>query len=112
MLTYIPFPLLVVLMFFSGQLNCLEIIMIYLELVKVQLLQKSRKLIMGYAIVLSCLSQKLSVQVFPTYTIYLIVQLAKKLHPDTNKDDPEAEKKFQEVQKAYEVCDRVTILPW
>lgn len=30
-------------------------------------------------------------------------QLAKQLHPDTNKDDPEAEKKFQEVQKAYEV---------
>ncbi|XP_010547239.1 PREDICTED: chaperone protein dnaJ GFA2, mitochondrial-like [Tarenaya hassleriana] len=29
--------------------------------------------------------------------------LAKKLHPDTNKDDPEAEKKFQEVTKAYEV---------
>ncbi|CAA0842526.1 gametophytic factor 2 [Striga hermonthica] len=29
--------------------------------------------------------------------------LAKKLHPDTNKDDPEADKKFQEVQKAYEV---------
>ncbi|XP_068659019.1 chaperone protein dnaJ GFA2, mitochondrial-like isoform X1 [Aristolochia californica] len=29
--------------------------------------------------------------------------LAKKLHPDTNKDDPEAEKKFQEVQRAYEV---------
>ncbi|XP_015889870.1 chaperone protein dnaJ GFA2, mitochondrial isoform X1 [Ziziphus jujuba] len=29
--------------------------------------------------------------------------LAKKLHPDTNKEDPEAEKKFQEVQKAYEV---------
>nr|POE88845.1 chaperone protein dnaj [Quercus suber] len=25
------------------------------------------------------------------------------LHPDTNKDDPEAEKKFQEVQRAYEV---------
>lgn len=32
-----------------------------------------------------------------------ILQLAKKLHPDTNKDDPDAEKKFQEVQKAYEV---------
>lgn len=31
------------------------------------------------------------------------MQLAKKLHPDTNKDDPEAEKKFQEVSKAYEV---------
>ncbi|KAJ6948507.1 hypothetical protein NC651_002748 [Populus alba x Populus x berolinensis] len=29
--------------------------------------------------------------------------LAKKLHPDTKKDDPEAEKKFQEVSKAYEV---------
>ncbi|XP_052211371.1 chaperone protein dnaJ GFA2, mitochondrial isoform X2 [Diospyros lotus] len=29
--------------------------------------------------------------------------LAKQLHPDTNKSDPEAEKKFQEVQKAYEV---------
>ncbi|KAK4748374.1 hypothetical protein SAY87_014960 [Trapa incisa] len=29
--------------------------------------------------------------------------LAKKLHPDTNKDDPEAEKKFQEISKAYEV---------
>ncbi|KAJ0973264.1 hypothetical protein J5N97_021223 [Dioscorea zingiberensis] len=29
--------------------------------------------------------------------------LAKKLHPDTNKDDAEAEKKFQEVQRAYEV---------
>ncbi|XP_019056107.1 PREDICTED: chaperone protein dnaJ GFA2, mitochondrial-like isoform X2 [Nelumbo nucifera] len=29
--------------------------------------------------------------------------LAKKLHPDTNKDDADAEIKFQEVQKAYEV---------
>ncbi|KAB1224790.1 Chaperone protein dnaJ 1, mitochondrial [Morella rubra] len=29
--------------------------------------------------------------------------LAKKLHPDTNKNDPDAEKKFQEVQTAYEV---------
>lgn len=29
--------------------------------------------------------------------------LAKKLHPDTNKDDTDAEKKFQEVQRAYEV---------
>ncbi|KAI9169599.1 hypothetical protein LWI28_014694 [Acer negundo] len=29
--------------------------------------------------------------------------LAKKIHPDTNKEDPEAEKKFQEVSKAYEV---------
>ncbi|CAL1379715.1 unnamed protein product [Linum trigynum] len=30
-------------------------------------------------------------------------QLAKKFHPDSNKDDPEAHKKFQEVSKAYEV---------
>ncbi|ONK79923.1 uncharacterized protein A4U43_C01F11860 [Asparagus officinalis] len=29
--------------------------------------------------------------------------LAKKLHPDTNKDDAEAERKFQEVSRAYEV---------
>ncbi|XP_078154397.1 chaperone protein dnaJ GFA2, mitochondrial-like isoform X2 [Carex rostrata] len=29
--------------------------------------------------------------------------LAKKLHPDTNKDDKEAEQKFQEVNKAHEV---------
>ncbi|XP_021902125.1 chaperone protein dnaJ GFA2, mitochondrial isoform X2 [Carica papaya] len=29
--------------------------------------------------------------------------LAKQLHPDMNKNDPEAEKKFQEVSKAYEV---------
>ncbi|XP_061368649.1 chaperone protein dnaJ GFA2, mitochondrial-like isoform X2 [Gastrolobium bilobum] len=29
--------------------------------------------------------------------------LAKQLHPDTNKDDPEAEKKFQEVSMAYEI---------
>ncbi|GBM84939.1 Protein tumorous imaginal discs, mitochondrial [Araneus ventricosus] len=30
-------------------------------------------------------------------------QLAKKYHPDTNKNDPAAEKKFQEVSSAYEV---------
>uniref|UniRef100_A0A0D9XX98 J domain-containing protein n=1 Tax=Leersia perrieri TaxID=77586 RepID=A0A0D9XX98_9ORYZ len=29
--------------------------------------------------------------------------LAKKFHPDTNKEDANAEKKFQEVQRAYEV---------
>jgi molecular chaperone DnaJ len=29
--------------------------------------------------------------------------LAKKFHPDTNKEDADAEKKFQEVQHAYEV---------
>lgn len=30
-------------------------------------------------------------------------QLAKKYHPDTNKDDPNASKKFQQVSEAYEV---------
>lgn len=30
-------------------------------------------------------------------------QLAKKYHPDTNKDEPNASKKFQEVSEAYEV---------
>lgn len=29
-------------------------------------------------------------------------QLAKKFHPDTNKGDKEAQKKFQEVSEAYE----------
>ncbi len=30
-------------------------------------------------------------------------QLAKKYHPDTNKNDPDTVKKFQEVSEAYEV---------
>lgn len=30
-------------------------------------------------------------------------QLAKKYHPDTNKNDPQAQKKFQEVSEAYEI---------
>lgn len=31
-------------------------------------------------------------------------QLAKKYHPDSNKDDPEAKQKFGELAEAYEVC--------
>lgn len=31
-------------------------------------------------------------------------KLAKKYHPDVNKNDPESSKKFQEVSEAYEVC--------
>ena len=35
-------------------------------------------------------------------------QLAKKYHPDTNKNDPEAQKKFQQVSEAYEVLSDET----
>ncbi|XP_053677461.1 protein tumorous imaginal discs, mitochondrial-like [Anopheles nili] len=35
-------------------------------------------------------------------------QLAKKYHPDTNKDDPNAGKKFQDVSEAYEVLSDET----
>jgi len=36
------------------------------------------------------------------------LQLAKKYHPDMNKNDPDAQKKFQEVSEAYEVCSTGT----
>ena len=32
-----------------------------------------------------------------------ILQLAKKFHPDLNKNDPDGQRKFQEVSEAYEV---------
>lgn len=31
-------------------------------------------------------------------------KLAKKWHPDMNKDDPSAQEKFQDLGAAYEVC--------
>lgn len=42
----------------------------------------------------------------PAFFLSLFSQkLAKKLHPDTNKGDADAERKFQEVQRAYEELD-------
>lgn len=32
------------------------------------------------------------------------MQLAKKYHPDANKNNPSAKRKFQEIRNAYEVC--------
>lgn len=34
--------------------------------------------------------------------------LAKKYHPDKNKNDPNSAKKFQEVSEAYEVSFKIT----
>lgn len=38
-----------------------------------------------------------------------MMQLAKKYHPDANKNNPSAKRKFQEIREAFEVCtgDRV-----
>jgi DnaJ-class molecular chaperone len=37
-------------------------------------------------------------------TFSLVLQLAKKYHPDLNKGDARAKIKFQEIHDAYEVC--------
>lgn len=34
---------------------------------------------------------------------YTSMQLAKKYHPDANKNNPSAKRKFQEIREAYEV---------
>lgn len=34
---------------------------------------------------------------------FIFLQLAKKYHPDTNPDDPEAKEKFAKLAEAYEV---------
>lgn len=34
----------------------------------------------------------------------IVFQLAKKYHPDANKNNPSAKRKFQEIREAYEVC--------
>lgn len=41
--------------------------------------------------------------------LFFLVQLAKKYHPDTNKDDPKAKEKFAQLAEAYEVT--CSILP-
>lgn len=39
--------------------------------------------------------------------IHSTMQLAKKYHPDANKNKPSAKRKFQEIREAYEVCSGV-----
>lgn len=36
-------------------------------------------------------------------SVLVVPQLAKKYHPDTNKDDPQAKEKFAQLAEAYEV---------
>ena len=40
---------------------------------------------------------------FLSYHVFDIFQLAKKYHPDANKNNPAAKRKFQEIRDAYEV---------
>lgn len=42
---------------------------------------------------------------FPSsfFLLFVSLQLAKKYHPDTNPDDPEAKEKFSKLAEAYEV---------
>lgn len=35
--------------------------------------------------------------------VFFLSQMAKKYHPDTNKDDPQAKEKFAQLAEAYEV---------
>lgn len=40
---------------------------------------------------------------------HVVLQLAKKYHPDVSKNDPDAAKKFQEISEAYEVCQQLVL---
>ena len=40
---------------------------------------------------------------------HFIMQLAKKYHPDANKNNASAKRKFQEIREAYEVCSCVWV---
>lgn len=42
--------------------------------------------------------------------MFAVPQMAKKYHPDTNKDDPQAKEKFAQLAEAYEVCFWALIL--
>lgn len=42
--------------------------------------------------------------------VFLPLQLAKKYHPDTNPDDPEAKEKFAKLAEAYEVQNQSKIV--
>nr|KAJ0212655.1 hypothetical protein LSAT_V11C400175350 [Lactuca sativa] len=81
-----------------------KIIMIHLESIRTQPHQKSRKPIMGF---LSLSFLFFLILIYTNTNLFYMNGhspcLAKKWHPDANKDDPEAETRFQEVSKAYEV---------
>lgn len=41
------------------------------------------------------------------FLLFVSLQLAKKYHPDTNPDDPEAKEKFAKLAEAYEVQNQL-----
>lgn len=41
------------------------------------------------------------------FLLFVSLQLAKKYHPDTNPDDPEAKEKFAKLAEAYEVPNQL-----
>ena len=60
-----------------------------------------------YKIILLCHAVTQQICYFPPFkwlTSNFFFQLAKKYHPDANKNNPSAKRKFQEIREAYEVC--------
>jgi molecular chaperone DnaJ len=47
--------------------------------------------------------------VYYIITLFYLVQLAKKYHPDANKNNPSAKRKFQDIREAYEVFPHIFI---
>lgn len=63
------------------------------------------KCVLSFFILFVCAKEKLEVDC-PLSSLCIectTVQLAKKFHPDTNRNNPSAKKKFQEIREAYEV---------